>query len=100
MSDQSVLLHKDGKILTITINRPHLRNAVNSATARALGEAFKKFEHDEQLNVAVLTGAEGAFCAGFDLNEVAEGGRTSVEETGSGPMGPRWLQLSKPVIAA
>ena len=86
--------------MTVTINRPEVRNAVDSATAQALGEAFRKFEHDDELSVAVLTGANGTFCAGADLREVAEGRRTAVEETGSGPMGPTWRQLSKPVIAA
>jgi enoyl-CoA hydratase len=42
----------------------------------------------------------GTFCAGADLREVAEGRRTSVEQNGPGPMGPTWLQLGKPVIAA
>jgi enoyl-CoA hydratase len=100
MADQSVLLHKDGKILTVTINRPHVRNAVDSATACALGDAFQQFDRDDALHVAVLTGAEGTFCAGADLREVADGRRSSVDEAGPGPMGPTWLQLSKPVIAA
>ena len=100
MPEQSVLLHKDGNILIVTINRPKVRNAVDSATAKALGEAFQKFEEDEALYVAVLTGAHGTFCAGADLREVAEGRRLAVEPDGSGPMGPTWLQLSKPVIAA
>jgi enoyl-CoA hydratase/carnithine racemase len=97
---KSVLLRKDGKVLIVTINRPEVRNAVDSTTACALGEAFQQFDHDEELCVAVLTGVAGTFCAGADLREVAEGRRTSVEESGSGPMGPTWLQLSKPVIAA
>jgi enoyl-CoA hydratase len=96
----SVLVARDGKVLTVTINRPQVRNAVDSATARSLGEAFLEFERDPELCAAVLSGAGGAFCAGFDLHEVAEGRRTTVEETGSGPMGCTWLQLSKPVIAA
>jgi enoyl-CoA hydratase len=96
----SVLVVRDGKVLTVTINRPQVRNAVDSATARSLGEAFQEFERDPELCAAVLSGAGGAFCAGFDLREVAEGHRTTVDETGSGPMGPTWLQLTKPVIAA
>jgi enoyl-CoA hydratase len=96
----SVLIARDGKVLTVTINRPQVKNAVDSATASALGNAFREFEGDQELCAAVLTGAGGAFCAGFDLREVAEGRRTAVEETGSGPMGPTWLRLSKPVIAA
>lgn len=96
----SVLVQRDGKVFIVTINRPQVRNAVDSSTARSLGEAFREFERDSELCAAVLSGAEGTFCAGFDLREVAEGRRVTVEETGSGPMGCTWLQLSKPVIAA
>lgn len=98
--ENSVLTARDGKVLIVTLNRPKVRNAVNSATARALAEAFHKFESDDELCVAVLTGAEGTFCAGADLREVAEGRRTRIEKGGKGPMGPTWMQLSKPVLAA
>jgi len=100
MSTNSVITARDGKVLTVTIHRPEVRNAVDSATAAALAEAFKQFEANDALCAAVLTGAGGSFCAGADLREVAEGRRTAVDEDGSGPMGPTWLQLSKPVIAA
>ena len=100
MSSKSALATRDGKVLTVTINRPEVRNAVDSATASALAEAFKEFEGDDALCAAVLTGAAGSFCAGADLREVADGRRSAIEENGSGPMGPTWLQLSKPVIAA
>jgi enoyl-CoA hydratase len=100
MPKKSVIAARDGKVLTVTINRPEVRNAVDSATAAALAIAFKEFEADDTLCAAVLTGAGGTFCAGADLREVAEGRRATVEENGPGPMGPTWLQLSKPVIAA
>lgn len=96
----TVLVEREGKVLTVTINRPRARNAVDSPTARALGEVFQEFDRDHALCAAVLTGIGGTFCAGFDLKEVAQGGRTTLEDTGSGPMGPTWLQLGKPVIAA
>src|SRR5256885_3381559 len=100
MSNKSVITAQDGKVLTVTINRPDVRNAVDSATAAASASAFKEFETDDALCAAVLTGVGGTFCAGADLREVAEGRRTTIEENGPGPMGPTWLQLSKPVIAA
>jgi enoyl-CoA hydratase len=100
MAANSVNTVRDGKVLTVTIHRPEVKNAVDSATAAALAEAFKQFESDDALCAAVLTGAGGMFCAGADLCEVADGGRIAVEESGAGPMGPTWLQLSKPVIAA
>jgi|ERR1051326_1320257 enoyl-CoA hydratase len=100
MSTNSVITTRDGKVLTVTIHRPEVKNAVDSATAAALADAFKQFEGDDALCAAVLTGARGSFCAGADLREVAEGRRTTIEKNGPGPMGPTWLQLSKPVIAA
>ncbi len=98
--NSSVLTARDGKVFSVTINRPEVRNAVDSVTASALANAFRQFEGDPELCVAVLTGAQGTFCAGFDLREVAEGRRATVDESGSGPMGPTWMQMSKPVLAA
>lgn len=96
----SVLTTRDGKILIVTINRPEVRNAVNSSTALALSQVFRDFNLDDSLHVAILTGAGGIFCAGADLREIAEGHRPPLDPNGTGPMGPTWLQLSKPVIAA
>ena len=95
----TVLTQRDGKVLVVSINRPEVRNAVNTTTARALAEAFRAFDNDGSLHVAVLTGVNGAFCAGWDLRAVAEA-ELAVDANGSGPMGPTWLLLSKPVIAA
>lgn len=96
----SVLTKREGKVLVVTINRPQARNAVDSTTALALGSAFRGFERDGALHAAVLTGAEGTFCAGADLREIGDGVRPPVDPSGTGPMGPTWLLLSKPVIAA
>lgn len=99
-SKNAVLTQRDGNVVVITLNRPDVRNAVDSATAKALADAFREFDQDESLSVAVLTGAQGAFCAGFDLREVSRGERRlEVEET-HGPMGPTWMVLGKPVLAA
>ena len=100
MSIKSIITAHEGKVFTVTIDRPEVRNAVDSATAAALADAFKEFDADDALCTAVLTGAGGTFCAGADLREVANGRRTAIDENGAGPMGPTWLQLSKPVIAA
>jgi enoyl-CoA hydratase len=99
-TDNSILTVRNSNVLTVTINRPQVRNAVDSSTARALAAAFQKFEADDDLCVAILTGAGGTFCAGADLREVSDGRRTAIEENGQGPMGPTWLQMSKPVLAA
>ncbi len=87
-------------IAVVTVNRPDVRNAFDDDTARAVVEAFERFDADDSLPVAVLTGAGGNFCAGADLKAVAAGERRAIQEDGIAPMGPTRMFLSKPVIAA
>jgi enoyl-CoA hydratase len=90
----------NGAVLTVVIDRPDVRNAVDRQTASALAAVFRSFEESPDLAVAVLTGAGGMFCAGADLKAIAAGNGNRVESAGDGPMGPTRLRLSKPVIAA
>ena len=96
----SVRFETDGPVAIVTIDRPAVRNCVDGPTATALADAFRRFEDDDALLSAVLTGAGGCFCAGADLKGVVEGRANRVSETGDGPMGPSRMLLSKPVIAA
>ena len=103
----TVLIERGDLVWTITINRPGVRNAVDGPTAHALADAFRAFDADAQACVAVLTGADGQFCAGADLKAVAggfaDGSRANPLDSdmhADGPMGPTRLRLSKPVIAA
>ncbi len=96
----SVSVADTGRVRVVTIDRPDRRNAVDRPTAAALLAAFTAFDTDEDVDVAVLTGAGGTFCAGADLKAVAEGQGPRVTPDGPGPMGPTRLLLSKPVIAA
>ncbi len=89
-----------GSIIVISINRPQCRNAVDASTAEMLTDAFQKFEVDEELRVAILTGRGGTFCAGADLQAFASGHGNRIQSDGPGPMGPTRMLLSKPVIAA
>jgi enoyl-CoA hydratase len=99
-----IFIETDGPVYIVTINRPERRNAVDAETAQALFDAFVAFEADDTLSVAILAGADGAFCAGADLKSLAGGERSKRVEQGGldtfGPMGPTRLRLSKPVIAA
>jgi enoyl-CoA hydratase len=97
---ETVRVQKDGPVWVVTIDRPEVRNAVDSATAARLLETFMAFDADEGASVAVLTGAGGHFCAGADLKALSAGDRRPVPDQGPGPMGPTRLTLSKPVIAA
>jgi enoyl-CoA hydratase len=96
----SVLVERDRNVTIVTINRPQARNAVDFATAHTLAEVFQEFDRDETLDAAILTGAQGTFCAGADLREVAAGTRPPVNVEDHAPMGPTWMLLSKPVLAA
>jgi enoyl-CoA hydratase len=90
----------DGDIVVVTIDRPERRDAVDRPTSAALANAFRAFDADDALSVAVLTGAAGTFCSGADLKAVAASEGNSARMEGDGPMGPTRMQLSKPVIAA
>ena len=90
----------ENEIAIVTINRPEVRNAVDYLTAQELASAFRRFDADESLSVAILTGAEGIFCAGADLKAVATARGNLVTPEGDGPLGCSRMLLSKPVIAA
>jgi enoyl-CoA hydratase len=98
----TVHTHRDGPVWVVTIDRPDVRNAVDGPTAAMLAAAFREFEADPSLSVAILTGADGTFCAGADLKGIGEGRGNRVERDVAldGPMGPTRMLLSKPVIAA
>ena len=96
----NVRFEVDGPVAVVTIDRPQVRNAVDQPTAGELAEAFRRFDQDEALRVAVLTGSQGTFCAGADLKGVADGRGNRVTEGGDGPMGPSRMLLSKPTVAA
>ena len=103
MAMQYVNCEVDRTVCTLTLNRPDKRNAVDAAVAAELREAFERFEADDALRVAVLTGAGGHFCAGADLAAIGDPERRNALDPGgggSGPMGPTRMALSKPLIAA
>jgi 2-(1,2-epoxy-1,2-dihydrophenyl)acetyl-CoA isomerase len=62
---------RDGAVLTITLNRPEVLNAFNSAMHRALAGALKE-ARDPEVRAVVLTGAGRGFCVGQDLTEFSE----------------------------
>jgi enoyl-CoA hydratase len=99
----TVRVEHDGAITLVTIDRPEVANAIDRPTAEALADAFRAFDADPSSSVAVLSGANGTFCAGADLKAMREPGGTRVTRVapdGDGPVGPTRLLLSKPVIAA
>ncbi|MBI5279749.1 MAG: crotonase/enoyl-CoA hydratase family protein [Burkholderiales bacterium] len=111
--ETTVNVERLGAVTVVTVARPQVRNAVDAETAQALHRVFVDFDADAQARVAVLHGANGHFCAGWDLQfgaQLAQGGGGAGlvaqldfvpgERRPRGPMGPTRLLLSKPVIAA
>jgi enoyl-CoA hydratase len=86
----------DGPVALITIDRPQTRTAIDGELAGLLAEAFEQFDADPALNVAVLFGEGGSFCAGADITKLDN----PLDPEGVAPLGPTRMLLHKPVIAA
>ena len=98
-----VLFETEGPIAIVTLDRVEVANAIDGPTAAALADAFRRFDADPELRVAVLTGAHGRFCAGNDLKSMIDrdpARQIRVAPDGDGPCGVTRMLLSKPVIAA
>jgi crotonobetainyl-CoA hydratase len=95
-------IERRGGTLELTIDRPKA-NAIDSATSRAMGEAFIEFRDDPDLRVAIVTGAgERFFSAGWDLKAYVAGDPGDPEAFGPGGLAglTELFDLDKPVIAA
>src|SRR5215211_3274961 len=95
-----VRVERAGPVVTVVLDRPQVRNAVDRTTAQDLADAFREFDADESAAVAVLWGAGGSFCSGADLRALAAGDGNRFAPDGDGPLGPTRMLLCKPVIAA
>ncbi len=103
MTFDNLLLERDGSIVTITINRPKVLNALNAATMGELSRAFLSFKDDDSVRVVIIAGAgEKAFIAGADINELAVQTPTGAKELAQRGQALFDLieNLGKPVIAA
>ena len=97
MANEVLTSAEDG-VLTITLNRPEAKNAANRALAEGVAAAVDELEANDDLRVAVLTGAGGTFCSGMDLKAFVTGELPQVEGRGFG--GFTEYRASKPIIAA
>ena len=97
----SVLLYeKKGRIAYLTLNRPEKRNALNYELLGELEKAWIDFRDDDDLWVAILTGAGATFCAGLDLKERAAQGSFAKPGDNLNPLCPGALKVWKPIIVA
>ncbi|NQX87581.1 MAG: crotonase/enoyl-CoA hydratase family protein [Halioglobus sp.] len=97
MSDEVLVDVADG-IMIVTLNRPKAKNAANKALAEGVAAAMDELDRNDAIQVAILTGAGGTFCAGMDLKAFVSGETPHIEGRGFAGLtekGPR-----KPLIAA
>jgi enoyl-CoA hydratase len=70
VSEPAVIVERDGHVVTITLNRPDKRNAFNAEVLCRLCDAYDLVDGDDDVRVAILTGAGGNFSAGADLDRL------------------------------
>ena len=97
MSNEVLVDVADG-IMTVTLNRPEAKNAVNKAVAVGVAAAMEELDSNDAIHVAILTGAGGTFCSGMDLKAFVTGELPVVE--GRGFAGLTERSPRKPLIAA
>ena len=109
MEYTQILFEVKAGVATITLNRPDKLNAFTTRMMRELIDAFDRVDADDEIRVAIVTGAGRAFCAGADLSAggttFAKGGSdeqtaAGVPRDGGGMVALRIFECLKPVIAA
>lgn len=95
---EEVLTEVDDGVLIVTINRPEAKNAMTKAAAEGIAAAMDRLDAEDDLRVAILTGAGGTFCSGMDLKGFLRGESPIVEGRGFG--GVVQTPPKKPLIAA
>lgn len=98
MSEAAVLTEVSDGVMTITINRPNAKNAVNKDVAEGIAAALDALDADDNTHVVILTGAGGTFCSGMDLKAFVTGETPYV--AGRGFAGMVEKSTDKPMIAA
>lgn len=96
-----VLVHHEGAVAVVTLNRPHVLNAMTQPMATAYADALRAADTDPAVRAIVVTGAGRGFCAGADLS-VLEQGAAEIRRFLPAPedLPDLALRLRKPVIAA
>jgi 2-(1,2-epoxy-1,2-dihydrophenyl)acetyl-CoA isomerase len=100
---ETLAVQQDAGVVTLSLNRPDVLNAVNETMTAELQEALKRIERDPQIRCLVLTGTGRGFCSGQDLRDRAGVGDVSYRQSLRSRYNPVILKLhtlEKPVIAA
>ena len=96
MSNETVLQNLDSGLLTITMNRPERRNALNPDMTLGLVAAARRAAEDQEVRAVLLKGAGGTFCVGGDVKSMAEGRAPMSFEDQDGQPASRHGSLADP----
>ena len=100
---EALKISKADKILTITVNRPEVKNAINAQLHQEFHTIFNDVGDDDEVDIVILTGSNGAFCAGGDLDMLlamhGDPAVTSVAIRKDRQIQHALLDLEKPIIA-
>ncbi|MEO6939248.1 MAG: enoyl-CoA hydratase-related protein, partial [Candidatus Kapaibacterium sp.] len=101
MSDlKNILLHRDGFVATVQLNRPTVLNALNLELMVELVETLESLDKDDTVRVIILTGNEKAFAAGADIKEMADATTIDMLVRDQFSRWDRIRKIKKPIIAA
>jgi enoyl-CoA hydratase len=92
-NDDVLLIGTEGRVRTLTLNRPQSRNALSAGLRRQFFTALRDAEGDGDVDVVIVTGADPVFCAGLDLKELGDSSQLP-------DISPQWPPMTKPVIGA
>lgn len=103
--EAELLVEQEGPVLTLTLNRPKVLNALTHGMMEGLLSSLRKAEKDASVRVVVITGAGRAFCAGADLGDLKKGYQEGVAPSLGAEL-RRWFnpliaqirRMEKPVI--
>ena len=108
--EEHLLTERDGHVLIVTMNRPERRNALSPSMMQGLSDAWDEVNSNPDIRVAILTGSNGCFCAGMDLDAMTqsppgdhfERQEESTSDIAAGVIKPllKGFLLDKPLIAA
>ena len=97
---KNLLLHRDGFVATIQLNRPLVLNALNLETMDELVATFEMLDKDESVRAIILTGNEKAFAAGADIKEMANATAVDMLSRDQFSKWDKIRKVKKPIIAA
>ncbi|MFB0979099.1 MAG: enoyl-CoA hydratase-related protein [Myxococcota bacterium] len=98
---EDIRFELDEGVAVITLHRPEQMNSFSGKMGEELGDAYRRCDQDDDIRVAILTGAGVAFCAGADMTAGAETfASQEISNFSASPVSPKAWEVRKPIIAA